>query len=147
MLVALMQQFQWRDFAFFYTARRSELIPYCSFISDALTSVWKLASEHLPNTYSFQIVLRSLDLNISLVFKRNANNDSYELLRQQLGNIKPLARSEFRASNGLSIICSCRRMLREQPGQEEFPASCGGKRYDLGGVHVHLHGKHEGGIR
>ncbi|KAH7713655.1 guanylyl cyclase [Aphelenchoides avenae] len=40
----------------------------------------------------FQIVMGRSDLNVSLVFKRNANNDSYEMLRSQLANVKPLAR-------------------------------------------------------
>ncbi|KAH7707508.1 CBN-GCY-22 protein [Aphelenchoides avenae] len=73
----MMQQFQWRDFAFFYTARRSDLIPTCSYIADAITYV----------------IMGRTDLNVSLVLKSNMNNDSYETMRMQLLGVKPLARA------------------------------------------------------
>lgn len=35
-LVALFRQFEWNEFAFFYSARRSELIPRCGLIQSSI---------------------------------------------------------------------------------------------------------------
>ncbi|KAH7712621.1 guanylyl cyclase [Aphelenchoides avenae] len=75
-LLSIMDEFDWYEFAFFYTARRSELVPTCSLIADAVSRVTNGQSE----------------FNTSLIFKRNLNNDSYNSMRLQLLGMKTQAR-------------------------------------------------------
>ncbi|KAH7718413.1 Protein GCY-22 a, partial [Aphelenchoides avenae] len=70
-----MQQFNWDEFAFFYTARRNALIPRCALIQS-----------------SFDLIPVRTEVNITLVYKRNASNDSYTALKAALLNAKSRAR-------------------------------------------------------
>uniref|UniRef100_A0A915CMZ7 Guanylate cyclase n=1 Tax=Ditylenchus dipsaci TaxID=166011 RepID=A0A915CMZ7_9BILA len=74
-LISVFQQYGWNEFAFFYTIRRSELVARCSAVQSDINDI--------PS--------RS-QANMTLVYKRNISNDTYDQLKTVLGTMKTKAR-------------------------------------------------------
>uniref|UniRef100_A0A914E2D4 Receptor ligand binding region domain-containing protein n=1 Tax=Acrobeloides nanus TaxID=290746 RepID=A0A914E2D4_9BILA len=73
-LMEFLIRFQWNEFAFIYAIRRSDLIPKCSYLASDIDNA--VTNED----------------NMTMTYKRNIANDSYEILKEKLVGLKKLAR-------------------------------------------------------